>query len=160
MGSLNQHILSFSARVNINISPNLTIQYWGQPFITSGKYTQLKRSTNPRAMNYSDRFQVFSANQISAPDAENYYLVDENNDGKVDYKIENPDFNFNEFLSNLVLRWEYLPGSALYLVWSQNRKYTATSGNFDLPQNLRLLYNNEIPNNTFMVKLSYRIAIN
>lgn len=160
MGSLNQHILSFSARININISPNLTIQYWGQPFITSGKYTQLKRTTNPRANNYNGRFQEFNTHQISVPDEDNYYLIDENTDGKTDYKFENPNFNFNEFLSNLVLRWEYLPGSALYLVWSQNRRYTDTSGNFDLSDNLGKLYKNEVPNNTLMVKLSYRIAIN
>ena len=118
LGSLNQHILSFSARINININPNLTTQYWGQPFLTSGKYDHFKKTTATRAKTYVDRFQVFNSQHITTPDPDNYYLVDENKDGNYDYKFENPDFNFNEFLSNLVLRWEYLPGSALYLVWS------------------------------------------
>jgi hypothetical protein len=76
-----------------------------------------------------------------------------------DYQFENPNFSFNEFLSNLVLRWEYLPGSVLYLVWSQNRQYTTTTGNFDLTGNLSGLYSGEKPNNTLMIKLSYRIPV-
>ncbi len=160
LGSLNQHLLSFSTRININIRPNLTIQYWGQPFITSGKYKQLKMVTHPMAKSYSSRFQIFDPQQLSLSDPDNNYQVDENRDVRHDYQFENPDFNFNEFLSNLVLRWEYLPGSTVYLVWSQNRRYTSTSGDFDFSHNLDQLYSNEKPNNTIMVKLSYRIAVN
>lgn len=159
LGTINQKIFSVSARINVNIRPNLTIEYWGQPFFTSGSYKDLKMVTNPTSCSYSDRFHIYDAQQLSGPDADNYYLVDENRDGKTDYQFENPNFNFNEFLSNLVLRWEYLPGSTLYLVWSQNRRYESTSGHFDLSQNLNDLYNHEKPNNTLMLKLSYRIAV-
>jgi len=160
LGSLNQHILSFSARININIRPNLTIQYWGQPFITAGKYTKLKMVTQPVAKNYRDRFSEYSPSQISSLNSDNFYQIDENRDGKMDYLFENPNFNFNEFLSNLVLRWEYLPGSSLYLVWSQNRRYEATSGDLDFSHDVNRLYNFEKPNNTLLIKLSYRIAVN
>lgn len=160
LGAINQSILSFSARINVNIRPNLTIEYWGQPFVTSGKYERLKMVTNPRSANYDNRFHIFDSRQISPqPNEDNYYLIDENRDGKTDYQIENPNFNFNEFLSNLVLRWEYLPGSTLYLVWSQNRRYESSLGNFDLSHNLDELYRNEKPNNMLMIKFSYRIAV-
>ncbi|HWR99344.1 MAG TPA: DUF5916 domain-containing protein [Prolixibacteraceae bacterium] len=159
LGTISQTILSVSARINVNLRPNLTIEYWGQPFITSGNYTDLKMVTNSKSSEYNDRFHIYDANQLSGPDADNNYLVDENRDGKTDYQFENPNFNFNEFLSNLVLRWEYLPGSALYLVWSQNRRYESTSGDFDLSHNLGELYSYEKPNNTLMIKLSYRIAL-
>lgn len=159
LGKVVQKNLSFSTRINVNIRPNLTIQYWGQPFIASGKYSRIKMVTNPKAANYYDRFQVYDGQQLSGPDADDNFHVDENRDGKSDYQFSNPNFNFNEFLSNLVLRWEYIPGSTLYLVWSQHRAYETTNGEFDFSHNFNNLYNQEKPNNTFMIKLSYRIAV-
>jgi hypothetical protein len=159
LGNIHQKIFSVSARINVNIRPNLTIEYWGQPFVTSGNYKDLKMVTHPKSNEYTERFHIYDAQQLSAPNADNYYLVDENRDGKVDYQFENPNFNFNEFLSNMVLRWEYLPGSTLYLVWSQSRRYESTSGDFDFSNNISELYSHEKPNNTFMLKLSYRIAV-
>ncbi len=52
-----------------------------------------------------------------------HFNVDENVDGKTDYTFEKNDFNVKQFLSNLVIRWEYSPGSTLFLVWSQTRSY-------------------------------------
>lgn len=159
LGTVRQKSLSFSTRINVNIRPNLTLQYWGQPFLASGKYSNFKMVTNARASNYANRFHIYDARQISGPDASDNFQVDENRDGKSDYSFANPNFNFNEFLSNLVLRWEYVPGSTLYLVWSQHRSYQNTMGSFDFSHNFDNLYNNDKPNNMFLIKLSYRIAI-
>jgi hypothetical protein len=159
LGKVHQNNLSFSTRINVNISPNLTIQYWGQPFIASGKYSRIKMVTNPKANQYTSRFHIFDQQQLVGPDINNNFLIDENRDGKTDYQFENPNFNFNEFLSNLVLRWEYLPGSTLYVVWSQHRKYESTVGDFDFSRNFDNLYSHEKPNNMFLIKLSYRIAV-
>jgi hypothetical protein len=158
LSTINQKIISFSARINFNITPDLSIQYWGQPFIASGKYSKFKITTDPKAPNYNDRFQVFTDQQLTLND-DNIYEVDENIDGTTDYSFENPNFNFNEFLSNLVLRWEYVPGSTVYLVWSQNRNYTGSSGDFDYAHNMDQLYNYEKPGNTFLIKFSYRFAL-
>jgi hypothetical protein len=160
LGTLNQHVLSFSTRINLNILPNLTIEYWGQPYLAAGKFSELKLVTQPKNNNYTNRFQLFDPNQLSQDLSDNSIVMDENRDGKADYKIENPNFNYNEFLSNLVLRWEYLPGSTLYLVWSQHRLYEAEKGDFNLSSNLHKLYNQEKPDNTIMLKLSYRIDLN
>jgi len=54
-------------------------------------------------------------------DAVGEYRIDEDQDGTVDYRVETPDFDYREFNSTLVLRWEYRPGSLFYLVWSQAR---------------------------------------
>jgi len=159
LGTVRQKSLSFSTRINVNIRPNLTLQYWGQPFIASGKYSDFKMVTNARASKYSNRFHVYDDRQISGPDPSDNFQVDENRDGKPDYSFANPNFNFNEFLSNLVLRWEYIPGSTLYLVWSQHRSYQNIIGTFDFSHNFDNLYNNEKPNNMFLIKLSYRIAL-
>ncbi|MZP56736.1 MAG: hypothetical protein GT600_14930, partial [Bacteroidales bacterium] len=86
---------------------------------------------------------------------------DENSDGTVDYSTGKRDFNIQEFLSNLVLRWEYNPGSSVYLVWSQTRNYSNNTGVMDYFDNIGDLFNrdNNIPHNVFLVKFSYRFGL-
>lgn len=157
-GSINQKVLSMSFRVNFNLTPDLTLQYWGQPFIASGKYSDFKYISDPMASRYSDRFIVYNTtDQIELVNDE-IYGIDENSDGNFDYSFDKPDFNFQEFLSNLVIRWEYNPGSSVYLVWSQTRDGFNTSGNMDLKNDLSHLFRDR-PYNVFLVKFSYRFGL-
>ena len=157
--SIDQNVLSTSLRVNVNLSPNLTVQYWGQPFVASGKYHDYKYITQPMASKFNDRFAVYSPDQIDLSD--NEYLIDENLDGINDYSFDRNDFNFQEFLSNLVVRWEYSPGSTLYLVWSQTRQGNNDSGVMDFVNDLGDLFsrNNDRPHNIFLIKFSYRFGL-
>jgi hypothetical protein len=157
--SIDRKTISASFRVNINISPDLTLQYWGQPFIATGKYRNYKFITNPNAEKYKDRFLVYNNDQfIPGPDELN---IDENRDNTPDYGFEKPDFNVQYFLSNLVIRWEYNPGSSVYLVWSQTRDSSNETGNLDLMNNLGDLFDrsNSKPHNVFLVKFSYRFGL-
>lgn len=117
VSEVKQKTVRFTARASYNVTPDLTIQYYGQPFITRPLYKKFAYVSNPYAKKYDDRMTVFSPSQISF--ANGVYHVDENNDGSTDYSFGNPDFNFVQFRSNLVARWEYKPGSEIYLVWSQ-----------------------------------------
>jgi hypothetical protein len=157
--SIDQKTISTSFRVNLNISPNLTFQYWGQPFVATGKYYDHKLINSPMASSYHDRYSVYSPDQISYDGSQ--YNVDENVDGKTDYTIEKSDFNVKQFLSNLVVRWEYNPGSTVFLVWSQTRSYNSDSGQMDFFNNLGDLFNKgkNIPHNVFLVKFSYRFGL-
>ena len=119
--SIDQTTYRLVLRINYNINPDLSIQFWGQPFVTQGDYTEFKKVTDSNNINYLDRFETFTDNQISFDDEENQYFVDENLDGSSDYSIYNPDFNFLQFRSNMVLRWEYKPGSTFFVVWTQDR---------------------------------------
>lgn len=157
-GSLDQQIAGMSIRINYNITPNLSIQYWGQPFVAAGSYEKLKYITNPHAEDYTNRFAVFADNQITFDSDNNEYVIDENLDNLEDYRIYKPDFNFKEFLSNMVLKWEYAPGSTLYLVWSQSRSEYIENGMFDLQSDLGNLFDVEA-RNVFLVKFSYRIGL-
>jgi hypothetical protein len=74
-------------------------------------------------------------------------------DGAVDYAFGKPDFNFQQFRSNLVIRWEYSPGSALFVVWSQGRTGSTNEGSFSLEQDMRDLFA-VYPDNVFLVKLN------
>jgi len=116
---LKQETTAITLRVDYSITPDLTVQFYAQPFISEGRYDEHKRITNPRAGAYHDRWAAFSSGQIDFDGAD--YSVDEDLDGVTDYSFGNPDFDFRDFNSNLVVRWEYSPGSALFFVWNQTR---------------------------------------
>ncbi len=157
MARIDRNTVNMSLRINYNISPDLSIQYWGQPFIASGKYKDFKYITNSLADKFEDRFQSYTNEQISFDSNSDMYFVDENRNGSTDYSFDKPDFNVKEFLSNLVLRWEYRPGSTLYLVWSQTRGHFNNDGDFDFTNNFTDLFDVK-GHNIFLVKLSYRIG--
>jgi hypothetical protein len=158
-GSIDQKILSMSLRIDYNITPDLTIQYWGQPFFGSGDYNEFKHITDPVAGEYTDRFHTYLSGQIRLDETEGMYYVDENLDGLDDYSFDNPDFTVSEFLHNLVVRWEFLPGSTAYLVWSQTREYFTDDGTFDFATQANDLFTNNKPHNVFLIKLSYRFGL-
>jgi hypothetical protein len=157
MAHIDRSTVNMSLRINFNISPDLTIQYWGQPFIATGEYSEFNHITNSKADDLTDRYYVYSEEQINYNFSEKIYLVDDNLDGEVDYSFDNPDFNVKEFLSNLVVRWEYRPGSTVYLVWSQNRNAYVNNGAFNFSSDINNLFL-EKPQNIFLVKFSYRIG--
>jgi hypothetical protein len=157
-GRLNQETMSFTFRLNYTFTPELSLEYYGQPFVSAGKYTGFKRTTNTTANNFSDRYHTFSADEISYNTKDNAYAIDDNSDDNQDYTFSNPDFNFRQFRSNFVVRWEYSPGSTLFLVWSQGRTSTASSGKFDYGNDMRELFGIE-PHNVFLIKFSYWFAL-
>ncbi len=157
--SIDRKTISASIRASLNLSPDLTLQYWGQPFVASGKYYDHKQILNPVADNFNDRYQILAPNQITRLDDD--YSVDENVDGITDYTFENGDFNVQEFLSNLVVRWEYNPGSSVFLVWSQTRSGFNDSGNMDYFNDMGDLFDKDDnkPHNVFLIKFSYRFGL-
>ena len=159
LSQIDQQIIRMSLRLNYNITPDLTIQYWGQPFLAAMDYSNFKEITDPRAESLSDRYHTLSGTEITFDPDDNKYYVDRDNDGTSDYSFENPDNNYDQFLSNLVVRWEFRPGSIIYLVWSQTRNYYDESGSFSLEQNLINLYTDKKPYDVFLVKFTYRFGL-
>lgn len=153
MGELNQKIFRVSSRVTYMVTPDLSLQYYGQLFGTSGQYKNFKSITDSRAENYEDRFVLLTTTR-----AGNDFEVDENNDGAADYTFSNPDFNFAQYRSNFVIRWEYIPGSTLFLVWTQesNGMFHSQPGSmkkrvdFDFQQQAY---------NIFLIKYTYRFVL-
>lgn len=157
-GEIAQRTLSMSFRVNYTINPNLTIQYWGQPFISRGRYSNFKHVTDPMARDFGDRITSYTGGQVLLDEVEDQYFIDEDMNGVTEFDFANPDFSTIQFRSNLVLRWEYIPGSEIFLVWSQDISQTGD------PQEglLRSLGNNvfggEKPMNIFLLKATYRFV--
>ena len=159
MASLSQKVLSLSFRVNYNITPDLSVQYWGQPFLAAADFRQFKMITEPKADNYTDRFHIFDDSQISYNSDEKRYYIDENRNGSTDYRFNDPNFNSDAFLSNLVVRWEFSAGSTIFLVWSQSRDYYIREGELDIRSNLNGLFTDRKPYDVFLIKFSYRFGL-
>jgi hypothetical protein len=128
-GRIEQTTASLSARVNYTISPNVSLQLYAQPFVSAGAYSGFRELSAPRATPY--------AAQLSP------------------YPYEgNPDFNYKSFRMTNVLRWEYKPGSVLYVVWQQGREDVASQGQFDGRRDFGQVFG--LPaSNVFLVKASY-----
>lgn len=154
---IDQEILSATFRVDYTINPNLTVQYYGQPFIARGKYSNFNFVDNPVAKELNDRVTMLNDNQVTFTD--NEYFIDENLDGTTDYSFDDPDFAFVQFRSNLVIRWEYIPGSEIFFVWSQG----ITSDEGDSMNSFDTIIDNQIfrqqPQNTFLIKATYRFVL-
>jgi hypothetical protein len=128
---LEQETASLTGRLDFTATPTITFQVYASPFISKGTYTDLRELDDPHSSVYENRFKPYTA--ISDPGG----------------------FNVKEFRSNVVARWEYSPGSALYLVWQQGRSaYDPVKGDNSFRGDLANLFDTH-PNNTFLIKLSY-----
>ena len=136
-GHLEQKQFALTMRFTYPFSASMSLQVYGQPFISKGTFSNVRElSATPRAADYNGRYQ---------PYADTSYT---NNVG---------GFNFKQFRSNVVFRWEYRPGSSLFVVWSQGRQgSTGLEGTRNVSGDLDDLFNLR-PDNSFLVKLSYWI---
>ena len=134
---LNQKTLSMNARVNFTATPTLSVQIYAQPFLTGGDYTDWRELSNPRGVGYLDRWLPYGSSPLD--------------DG----------FNFRQFRSNSVVRWEYRPGSTLYFVWAQERTSSDGGANrspFSAGSDIRSLFRSH-PGNVFLIKGSYWLSL-
>jgi hypothetical protein len=148
---IRQRTFGLTTRVDYTLTPTLSVQLYAQPFVSAGNYTGFKRVADPTAEAPDDRFRTFGADGI-ALDGDEYH-VDEDLDGVVDFSFDRPDFNFREFRSNLVARWEYRQGSTIFFVWSQNRDSMAGDPSFRLGNDLGDLFHADA-HDVFLVKVN------
>ena len=107
------------------------------------------------ANSFDQRFVTFEPSQLVYNQDEEEYYVDENNDGGSDYSFSNRNFNFMDLQSNLIVRWEYRPGSTLFLVWTLGKQAYESEYGSSLNNNIETLYDAH-PHNIFLLKFSYR----
>ncbi|HEY5923071.1 MAG TPA: DUF5916 domain-containing protein [Kofleriaceae bacterium] len=129
-GTIAQTVVSLTTRVNWTFSPKLSLQLYAQPFIAAGNYRELKDVDNPHAQRFEDRFHVLTGNDYSVTDG----TVSVSHNGT--YAFAQPDFDFGELRSTVVLRWEYRPGSAVFAIWSHGRTNFVDGGRFDLANDI------------------------
>lgn len=156
--AIDQNTLSMTARLNYSITPNLTLQYYGQPFISRGRYFDFKYIVDAGNENVQDRHINFSSKQIAFNETDEIFNIDEDQDGVVDYSFDDPDFNFIQFRSNLVARWEYVPGSEIFLVWSQGVTNFGDPEADLFPSLSDNLFSGKVEN-IFLAKFTYRFLL-
>jgi hypothetical protein len=126
-----QHVRRFDItfRGTFTFSKNLTLQIYAQPFMASVDYRNFKKLIPPDVFEYVDT-TVYNERE------------------------EEPDFNWKSFNSNIVLRWEYRPGSTLFLVWTQSRETEDSVGDFKFRRDWDDMFDT-VPGNTFLIKINY-----
>jgi hypothetical protein len=150
VAAVDQRTLSLTLRLNYNLTPDLTLQYYGQPFISRGRYAGFKRFTGRGgAADFDDRFRPLV--DVTHHEGRDKYEIPYAGG----FELDNPDFAFVQFRSNLVARWEYHPGSELFLVWSQGNTASENPGR-GLVTSLGDNVFSEDTRNTFLVKMTYR----
>ncbi|HSG06837.1 MAG TPA: DUF5916 domain-containing protein [Longimicrobiales bacterium] len=145
---IDQTTVGLSLRAEYAFTPGLSLQLYAEPFASAGAYSAYKRIADPVAHRYEDRFT-----ELGTRSAGGTIFTDVDGDG-TEESFERPDFSFKQFRSNAVLRWEYRPGSALFVVWSQGRNHFLQNGDFGFGEGMRDLFG-VAPQNVFMVKFSY-----
>jgi hypothetical protein len=128
-GHLDQTTVAATLRVNYTITPTLSIQLYGQPFVSAGDYSTFKELVNGRSPRYGDRYAPYPY-------------------------TGSPDFNYRSFRTTNVLRWEYRPGSTLFVVWQQGREEVSDRGDFRFGRDFGDVFRAS-GRNVFMVKMAH-----
>jgi hypothetical protein len=128
-GRIDQKTVSITTRFNYTMTPNLSLQVYAEPFVSAGDYSNYKELVDGRAKDYADRYRPY-AYTASA------------------------DFNIRSFRTTNVLRWEYKPGSQMFIVWQQNKSDYQDYGDFNFSRDFGGVFNAP-SNNVFLVKFSY-----
>jgi hypothetical protein len=146
--NLAQETAGVSMRLDYAFTRDLTLELYARPYVSAGRYDGYKQVVDPRARDFSDRY----ANLLLDP-VPGGGLSDLDGDGDQEF-IYDPNFNFRQFRSNAVVRWEYRPGSTLFFVWSHGRQSSDTSGDFYFTEGVRDLFD-EPSDDVVMVKFNY-----
>ncbi len=128
-GRLRHTTVAMNMRVSYTITPTLSLQLYGEPFVSAGHYEHYKELVNGRAERHGDRYQRFAY-------------------------ADNADFNYLAFRTTNVLRWEFKPGSTLFVVWQQGRDEDGERGDFRFGRDFRQVFSTP-SSNTVLVKLAY-----
>ena len=132
---LDQQTLSSTVRIDYTATPTLTFQIYASPFVTKGTFTNIRELNDPRAEDYDERYKPYTDASVLAN--------------------QPSGFNVKQFRSNAVMRWEYRPGSTLFLVWTQQRQGDLPfAGDDSFGGDYHGLFSLH-PDNTFLVKMSY-----
>jgi hypothetical protein len=151
MAQLDQQTLSADIRVDYTFTPTLTLQAYFQPFVAVGRYSRFKEFKRPRSYD----FIIYGEEGSTIETTDSGYLIDPTGgDDHDQFEIWNPDFNYKALVGNAVLRWEFHPGSTLYLVWTRNGSNFDHPGRFKLKRDLGDLFKAET-DNVFEIKVTY-----
>jgi hypothetical protein len=157
VGFLDQTTAALTFRMSYGFAPDLTLDVYAQPFLSGGRYSEFRTVADSQAEDFRRRLPLINPSELQLNEETGRYEVDPGGAGAPSFSFKDPDFNAREFLLNAVLRWEYRPGSTLFVVWSQGRVNDHVLGDFSVGRDLDHLFQTPATN-VFMVKLDYWIG--
>jgi len=162
---LDRRAFSMVTRVDWTFTPTLSLQLYAQPLLSSGDYLEYKQLSAAESYQFSD-FEPGSAQSFGDAigctanicNVDGTQHVDFNGDGATDYSFSDRDFNLRSLIGNAVLRWEYRPGSTIFLVWQRQQVDRALMGDFDLSRDAGALFDSPA-DNRFIIKMNYWLGL-
>ena len=145
-------------RVNYTLRPDLSLEVYAQPFAASGAYSefgQLAAARSRELLKYGKQGTTITANGSGG-----FTVSDPIGTGgdPATFSLPSLDYNIRSVRSNVVMRWEYLPGSTLFLVWQQNREGFENEGSLVRVNDLFGGYR-RVGTNFFAIKANYWLAL-
>ncbi|HEU0053975.1 MAG TPA: DUF5916 domain-containing protein, partial [Longimicrobium sp.] len=117
---IDQSTLLAQVRMSYTFTPDLSLELYAEPFASSGRYYRFGELPKPG----SRELNFYGENGFVRSDDGTHSVYA----GTEDETVVAQDFNVRSFRSNAVLRWEWRPGSTLYLVWQQDRAADTLGG--------------------------------
>jgi hypothetical protein len=161
-GGLDQTTVSFESRVNVTFTSTLSLQLYVEPFISTANYRALSEFKRPGTFNFLE--YGTEVGTVSQDPGGSYSIDPDGNGPAAQFVVSDPDFSYRSLVGNAVLRWEWRPGSTLFLVWQQSRVNSLTGdgvngtdpwvGRFDLGRDVSDMFGAPA-DNIFAVKLNY-----
>lgn len=166
-GDLERRTFSMETRLSWAFTPDLTLQVFAQPLLSTGDYVAYKQLAAPSTFDF-DRWDEGEYVEMGGQgtcvggriceDDEGVQHVDAQGDGSFDFAFEDEDFNIRSLIGNAVLRWEYRPGSTLFFVWQQQRRDRRSVGDFDFGRDSDALFG--LPaDNVFIIKANFWLGL-
>ena len=153
--------LSFETNLNVTVSPTMSLQVYLEPFISTGDYGALKEFATPNTYEFNEYGTEIGTVTQGEDGA---YLIDPDAAGPADdFRVSDRDFSFRSLIGNAVFRWEWRPGSTVFLVWQQRRVNSVTGqvdaggtwvGDFDFSRDTDDMFFVK-PDNILMIKVNY-----
>ncbi|RPH29882.1 MAG: hypothetical protein EHM93_16690 [Bacteroidales bacterium] len=151
--SIDQKTYELSLRLEYSINPEVSLQYYARPYLSSVKYYDYKYITNPLANKFENRFEKYSESQLTYDSDNNEFSVVENSNT---YLFSKRDNNYLDLQSTMIARWEYRPGSTLFFVWTMGKQDSYQTPSTSVGNDVDNLFSSH-PHSIFLVKFSYRL---
>jgi hypothetical protein len=155
--NLDQRELALDTRLDWTFSPTMSLQLYVQPLISAGDFSRYKEFAAPGTFSFDEYGR--DVGSISRNDTTAIYTIDPDDAGPAAaFTFPDQNFNFRSLLGNLVFRWEYRPGSTLFVVWQQSRSGQAGIGDFSFQRDFGAIFDNPAVN-VFAVKMTYWLGV-
>ncbi|NQU84387.1 MAG: carbohydrate binding family 9 domain-containing protein [Mariniphaga sp.] len=154
VGKLDRKTLYTTLRMEYFITPELSLQFYGSPYASTGKFLDFKEVAHSQSENIDEKYNILKTSLLS----DGRISLNTGGNSLTPYLISNPDFNFQEFRSNFVARWEFNPGSTVYFVWTHNRSQSEDNYNESIFDSFNGIFDVK-PQNAFMFKFSYWFSL-